>query len=468
MSSSPAYTQPKSHISILVATTLMLFSMFFGAGNLIFPPMLGVQAGTSFWPAILGFLGAGVLLPVMAIIAIALSGNNVRDLASRAGGVFGLVFPILAYLSIGAFYALPRTGAVSFETAITPLTGADGLLASGVFNFIFFGVALLLSWNPSTVVATLGRWLTPALVVLLAVLIGAALFGYDTQDTAPTGGYESNPMATGLVEGYLTMDAIAALAFGIVVIATFRYNGVSEGKPLVRYTILAGVGAGLLLAVIYVGLGVIGTRTADGASYDNGATILTDAAGDLLGGQIGLVIFALIVLLACLTTAVGLITATSEFFTTLAPGVSYKTWAVIFAVTSFGMATMGLNTVLSIAAPVIGFIYPPAIALTIITLIVPIFGRARYMRWTYILGVWTAVVWSLLATLHSLGWGAAAIEPLISWAPMQDASLGWALPTVVATIIGVVIDLATPARTYPRATGIAAEEAPAATEPARA
>lgn len=140
-------TKTQGSTTAIVVTALALFSMFFGAGNLIFPPMIAVQAGDNFWPAILGFLGTGALLPLLAVIAIALSGANVRDLAQRAGTVFGVVFPILAYLSIGAFYALPRTGAVSMETAITPLFGVEGIVASAIFNIIFFGIALALSWR---------------------------------------------------------------------------------------------------------------------------------------------------------------------------------------------------------------------------------------------------------------------------------------------------------------------------------
>ena len=423
----------KSHVSLIVVTSLMLFSMFFGAGNLIFPPQLGVDAGTNFWPAIIGFLGAGVLLPVLGIIAIALSGDSVRDLASRAGRVFGLIFPILAYLSIGAFYALPRTGAVSFEMAVTPLTGWDSMLASGIFNFIFFGVALALSWNPNTISSTLGKYLTPVLVVLLALLIILALVNFDYAAGAPNEVYTDAPMAAGLIEGYLTMDAIAALAFGIVVISSLRYNGVKEGKPLATAAIVAGLGAGVLLGAIYVGLGLIGQVIPDGGSYDNGALILASAANITMGTP-GQVIFAAIVVLACLTTAVGLVTATSEFFNELLPGISYKTWAVIFAFASFAMATAGLDTVLSIAAPVIGFIYPPAIALIFIALIEPIFGRGRF-RWTYLLGVWVAVIWSALTSF--------GVTALVDWAPLQDAGLGWVLPTVVAVVIGLVIDLAT-------------------------
>lgn len=432
----------KNRLTIVVVTSLMLFSMFFGAGNLIFPPVLGVAAGDSFWPAILGFLGAGVVLPVVAIVAIAMSGNSVRDLASRAGWLFGLIFPILAYLSIGAFYALPRTGAVSFETAVTPLTGWDSMLASGIFNLVFFGVALALSWNPNTISSTLGKVLTPVLVLLLLLLITLSMLNFDSIDRAPSEDYASAPLASGLLEGYLTMDAIAALAFGIVVISALRYQGLQEGRELVRGTVIAGIGAGLLLAAIYVGLGIVG-RTLPGAeNHANGASILSEASNLTMGAP-GQIIFAAIVVLACLTTAVGLITATSEFFNSLAPGIRYHVWAAVFAVASFLMATMGLETVLAIAAPVIGFIYPPAITLMIVALLEPVLKHWVSFHWTYRLAIWTAVVWSALTSAVDLGWGADFIAPVIGWAPMQELSLGWVIPTLVAFAAGIGLDAVT-------------------------
>lgn len=435
-------TKQGNSTQAVVVTALALFSMFFGAGNLIFPPILAVQAGDSFWPAILGFLSTGALLPVLAVIAIALSGTNVRDLAQRAGSIFGVVFPVLAYLSIGAFYALPRTGAVSMETAITPLFGVSGLFASGVFNVIFFGIALALSWNPNTIMEKLGKFLTPALVILLIVMIAVSLFRWDVEPSTPSEHYQSGPYPTGLLEGYLTMDSIAALAFSIVVISTLRSKGFPEGKKLVNGTITAGVGAGALLALIYVGLGMIGRVMPDSDQFDNGAGLLAEAS-NLTMGQAGQVIFSLIVLLACLTTAVGLITATAEYFSTEFGG-AYRTWAVIFTIASMVIATQGLDFVMTIAAPVIGFLYPPAIALIFVTLVEPAFKRRLTFRWAFFLPIWVAVVWSAIETFISLDWGADALRPLVTWAPLDSAGLGWVLPVVVAFVIGLVVDLARP------------------------
>ncbi|GAB2511416.1 Branched-chain amino acid transport system 2 carrier protein [Corynebacterium atrinae] len=429
----------KNPLLTITVTALMLFSMFFGAGNLIFPPMLGVEAGTSFTPAIVGFLGTGVLLPILAIVAIAISGNDMRDLASRGGVFFGVVFSVVAYLSIGAFYALPRTGAVSYETAFQPLTGWDSLAASAAFNFCFFGVALLLAWNPSAIVDNLGKFLTPVLLVLLLVLVVIALSKFDGIAGVPSEKYAEAPLAAGLLEGYLTMDSIASLAFGIIVISALKHNSFPNGSALVRGTILAGIGAGVILGIIYVALGYIGQIIPDPSRYVNGAGLLSDAA-NLAMGYPGQIVFGLIVLLACLSTAVGLIAATSEFFSSLMPRVTYKMWAVVFALMSFAMATMGLDTVLAIAAPIIGFIYPPAITLIFITLIEPLARPWVTFHWTFRLAIWVAVVWSALVTFDSLGWGSSIIVPLISWTPLHDVALGWVLPTLLAFVVGVGVD----------------------------
>ncbi|OFT72883.1 branched-chain amino acid transporter [Corynebacterium sp. HMSC05C01] len=428
--------------SAIIVTALALFSMFFGAGNLIFPPMLAVQAGDNFWPALIGFLVTASLLPVLAVIAIALSGSNLRDLAQRAGTAFGVVFPVLAYLSIGAFYALPRTGAVSFETAITPLFGFDSLFASGIFNIVFFGIALALSWNPSTIMEKLGKFLTPALVILLVIMISVAAFRWTAEPVTPQEPYDNGPLTSGLLEGYLTMDSIAALAFSIVVISTLRGHGFKEGTPLVSGTIAAGVGAGIMLALVYVGLGVVGRVMPGASNFDNGAGLLAEASNLTMGGA-GQAVFSAIVLLACLTTAVGLITATAEYFSEQFPG-SYHVWAVIFAVASMIMATQGLDFVMAIAAPVIGFLYPPAITLIALTLIEPAFRARTRFSWAFFLPLWVAVVWSAIETFISLEWAADALRPIVQWAPLAAEGLGWVVPVVVAFIIGLIVDFAKP------------------------
>lgn len=441
----------------IVIASLMLFSMFFGAGNLIFPPMVGVSAGTNFWPAVLGFLAAGVLLPVLAIVAVAISGRSVRDLSSNGGVLFGLVFSVMAYLAIGAFYALPRTGAVSMETAITPLLGWEGTMANGIFNIVFFLIALFLAWRPNTIIDTLGKFLTPALVGLLIILIALASISNGRDPQVPTEDYASSPMVTGLFEGYNTMDAIAGLAFSIVIVGSLRSKGFKTKKSLVNGTITAALVAGALLAAIYLGLAWVGQTIPNGQSYESEAPLLADAA-NLTMGTIGQAVFSAIVILACMTTAVGLITSTSAFFEMLIPKVKYHVWACLFTALSILFAFQGLDTVLSIAVPFITFLYPPAISLIALTLIQPMVKKSVVFYWTYRLALWISVLWSALSVIATQGWGTEALDPLLSLAPGQSVDLGWIVPTAIAAVIGLVIDIATKAGEKHAAANPPAEE----------
>lgn len=442
MTNAPTGT-PKAGTMTIVIAALMLFSMFFGAGNLIFPPMVGVNSGTNFWPAILGFLAAGVVLPVLAVIAVSISGRSVRDIGNHGGKIFGIVFSIIAYLSIGAFYALPRTGAVSMETAITPLTGWEGPFANAAFNATFFLIALAVSWKPNSIIDTLGKFLTPALVFLLAVLIILGTFGKDRMPGTPTEAYDGAAFVTGLFEGYNTMDAIAGLAFSIVIVTSMQAKGFKPGKQAVSATIIATTIAGALLAVIYLGLGYMGQTMPNAASYESGANLLADAAHMTMGST-GQIVFSLIVLLACMTTAVGLITSTSEFFAELAPKTNYHMWAVIFTALSILLAIQGLDTVLAIAVPFIIFLYPPAIALIFLTLLQPLVKGAVTFFWGYRLALWMSVLWSAISVISDLGW--LPLGDILALSPGQAVGVGWVLPTLIAFAVGVVIDFATKSR----------------------
>ncbi len=431
----------RSSSAVLIATSLTLFSMFFGAGNLIFPPIMGASAGTNVAPAMIGFLIGGVALPVISIITIALSGTDMRDLVNRAGKSFGLVFSVMVYLSIGAFYALPRTGAVSFSTAVAPIIGTKSLTASILFSLVFFGVAFYLCWNPGTIIDSLGKVLTPILLGLLVLLVFLCLASLPASHDAPTGEYSATPLAAGLLEGYMTMDSIAALAFGIIVVTSLGHTGGGIGAKVVRRTSTAAIIAGSLLAVVYVGLGLIGHVIPNAQSYGDGATLLADAAQMTMGWP-GQIVFGLIVLTACMTTAVGLIAATSEFFHRLLPAISYRTWMIVFTIISFALASAGLDSVLAIAVPIITFLYPIAITVVFITIATHPLRLTTPALWTFRLGSWMAAAWSAATTLAHVGVATEGISSVLIWSPLQANQLGWILPTLIAALIGACIDVA--------------------------
>ncbi|WP_175954044.1 branched-chain amino acid transport system II carrier protein [Schaalia sp. Marseille-Q2122] len=431
----------RSRTSIVVlSTALMLFSMFFGAGNLIFPPMIGAYAGEAFTPAMVGFLLGGVALPIVAIVAIAFSGSDLSDLSRRAGRVFGALFPVLVYLSIGAFFGLPRMGAVAYSTSFVPLASYDSLNSAVLFSGVFFTVAGVLAWNPRTIIQSLGKVLTPTLLLFLAILILRSVMVLDGAPAPAQDTYATQPIAAGLLSGYLTMDSVAALAFGIIVVNTLRGNGAVRRRHLIPQTVTAAFIAGGFLSVVYVGLGLIGRSIPNAAQYTDGAALLADAAAQSLGST-GAFVFSMTVLAACLTTAVGLLAACSEFFHRLVPAVRYHVWLVGFAVIAFSFSIHGLPTLLAIAGPLIGFLYPIAITLMSVALIGAVVNRWTRLPVTFRLAVGVAVVWSAATTLAELGVGTAVLTPILSAVPLHDIHLGWVVPVALAAVCGLLVDL---------------------------
>lgn len=423
----------------VVAVGLMLFSMFFGAGNLIFPPMLGVESGEHFTPAMIGFLLTGVLMPVLTVIAIAISGTGVRDLASRAGAVFGLIFSIVAYLSIGALYAVPRAAAIGYELGIEStfdLTGGWWRLAG---TFAFFLVCYLLTLWPGKVVDTLGKALTPVLLILLAVLAVVGLQKLHDPSIPATEAYSSNPLVNGISQGYFTMDSIGALAFALIVVSSFSQKGETDHKRIVKLSGIAAFTAGFFLMMVYLGLGLVGARMPDKETYSDGAAILSSAA-HLTMGETGEIVFSLIVLLACITTVVGLTAATSTFFHELVPAISYRWWATILTLVGLAIANLGLEKILSVSGPVIGLIYPPAIVLITLSY-VHLLCRQHKLVFSYRIGVAVAFVFSFIDFLAALNVPVEPLQNALSWVPLMDAGMGWLLPTIVFTAIGLAIDL---------------------------
>ena len=437
--SSASTSKPKTPVATVLAVGLMLFSMFFGAGNLIFPPMLGVESGDSFVPAMAGFLLTGVLFPVITVIAVAISGSGVRDLASRAGAVFGVVFSVVTYLSIGSFYAMPRAAAIGYELGIESTFGLSGGWWRLVCTTVFFGIAFAIVMFPGQVADALGKVLTPILLILLSVLTFVAIRSLDNPPAPTAEKYQSNPLVAGILEGYFTMDSIAALAFAIIVVSSFGSQGLTRHRHVVKMTAISASVAGIFLLAVYVALGVMGTLMPDKSSYADGAAILSTASKMTLGTT-GDMVFSGVVLLACLTTAVGLIAASASFFNELLPGISYRTWAVIFTLIGLGVSNLGLERILGFSGPVIGLIYPAAIALIAVSL-VHLFVRNHHIPLTYRTAVTVALVFSTIDLLVNSGVLPESTADSLAWIPLFADGLGWLVPTLIAAAIAFAIDM---------------------------
>lgn len=418
---------------------LMLFSMFFGAGNLIFPPFLGMGAGTSFWPAIIGFILTGVGLPLIVLIAIARVKDGANTLGSRVHPWFGVIFTIVVYLSIGPFFGIPRNANVAFEMGFKPFLGSTSLSQSLLlfgFTLVFFLLVYLLSLNPTKVVDYMGRIITPVLLVSIVVLCVTGFVKLDQPLKAPTENYHSASLFKGFIDGYSTMDALAALAFGIVILTTLKQKGVQDKKKLTGYTIKAGFVAGTALALVYVAIGFLGAKMAGYGTFDNGTAILSKASIILLGNA-GKVLLGVIFTLACFTTCVGLTIACGQYFSKIAPRVSYKVVVTLTTLVSFLIANLGLNEIISVSVPFLVMAYPLTIVLIALAFFHRLFGGSRKV---YAGSMLLTGIVSLNDGLQMFGLNVSFVNSLMGHLPLASVGLGWVIPAIAGGVVGFIVE----------------------------
>ncbi|GIN19589.1 MAG TPA: branched-chain amino acid transport system II carrier protein [Bacillus bacterium] len=426
---------------------VMLFALFFGAGNLIFPASLGQNAGTNLWPAVIGFLITGTGLPFLGILAMGFSGSrNLQELASRVHPVYAVIFTSLLYLTIGPFFATPRTGAVAYDIGIAPFVG-DDFAKTGLFIFtlVFFGITVWLSLNPSKIVDRVGKILSPGIIVLLAVLLITVIVKPMGSFEAPLDAYSSGAFMKGFTEGYNTMDALASLVFGIIVINAIRGMGITSKKAILSATMKSGIVATIFLSIIYVGIAYLGaTSTEKFGLFDTGGPVLSSASSYYFG-TFGAVMLAAIIILACLTTSIGLITACGEYFNTLFPKISYKVFVLFFSLLSFTIANFGLANIINYSIPVLMFLYPLAIVLMLLTFLSPLFNHARLVYVSVIAVTFLVSIVDGLKTFCDLfeityfGWLSPVIDFYKNNLPMYAEGLGWLAPVLVVLIVTGII-----------------------------
>ncbi|WP_174614997.1 branched-chain amino acid transport system II carrier protein [Virgibacillus ihumii] len=409
----------------------MLFALFFGAGNLIYPPTLGMEAGTSYWAAIAGFVITGVGLPILAVTAISYVNNDARELADKVHPLFGLIFTSAVYLAIGPFFGVPRAATVAYEMSMEPFMSGTSSLMLFIFTTVFFILVFIVSLNPSKMVDRIGQYLTPILLLSIIGLIVGGFFLLDNPLTEPSEKYTSAPFFTGFVEGYLTMDAIAALAFGIIVVNAFKDRGIQSKQELVKSTLKAGAITGIGLITVYSSIGWIGAKMAGTGNFANGGEILSGAA-DVMFGTFGALLLGVIVSLACFTTCVGLIVACGQFFAKISP-LSYKWVITLVTVVSYLIANQGLNTIIKVSVPVLVFIYPIAIVLILLTFMQRLFGGARSVFRGAIL--FTAII-SFYDGLTAFGLKMPAVTDTLEYLPFFSIGLGWIIPALIGGLIG--------------------------------
>lgn len=425
----------------------MLFGLFFGAGNLIFPIHMGQEAGNNLFLANLGFLITGIGLPFLGIIAIGVSRcNGLFELAASVNRRYAIIFTVLLYLVIGPFFALPRLATTSYEIGLSPFIPENlNTLLLFFFSILFFGIAWFLSRKPSKLLDYVGKFLNPLFLGLLGILLIFAFIDpmgeVTTANVSPN--YQSHAFITGFTNGYNTLDALASLAFGIIIVTTIKNMGVEKTSTIAKDTILSGSISIIVMGIIYSLLAYVGAMSVGQFPVsENGGIALAQIAHHYLG-NIGSILLAIIVILACLKTAIGLISAFSETFTKLFPKRSYAFFIALSSILPAIFANVGLTKIISFSLPVLMFIYPLAITLILLSIIGPLFQHQPivYQMTTYF--TLAAAILDGFSASPAFIKNTDFIHYILTMAhnylPFFEIGLGWVLLATIGFLLGLVL-----------------------------
>ncbi|PTF13780.1 branched-chain amino acid transport system II carrier protein [Staphylococcus devriesei] len=425
----------------------MLFGLFFGAGNLIFPIHLGQTAGSNVLLANLGFLITAIGLPFLGIIAIGVSKTNgIFEISSRVSKIYAYLFTIALYLVIGPFFALPRLTTTSYEIAFSPfISPGTGKVILPIFSILFFLVAWFFSKRPSKILDYIGKFLNPVFLVLLGIVVLLAFIRPmgDIGNAPVSPDYSNSVLLKGFIDGYNTLDALASLAFGVIIVTTIKKLGITRPNDIAKETFKSGTISIVGMGIIYTLLAVMGTMSLGHFKVsENGGIALAQIAQHYLGDY-GIIILSLIIIVACLKTAIGLITAFSETFTELFPKMNYLWLATGASVLACIFANVGLTKIIMYSTPVLMFIYPLAITLILLTLASPLFNHSTIVyRFTTFFTVFAAFFDGVKASPESFaktGFAQSLVGFAEKYLPFYTIGMGWIVPAIIGFVIGFIV-----------------------------
>ena len=422
-------------------TGLLLFGIFFGAGNLIFPPTLGAQSGEQFLPAIAGFVFSGVGIAVLTLIIGTLNPKGyIYEISKKISPLFATIYLAALYLSIGPFFAIPRTATTSYAVGISPLL-AEAYKGLGliVFTLIYFVAAYLIALNPSKILDRIGRILTPvfAFLIIILVILGAFKYGANAPQTA-TEAYQISAFGAGFLEGYNTLDALASVAFSVIAVQTLKQLGFSSKKEYISTIWVVGIVVAIGFSALYIGLGFLGNHFPMTEEAMKGGTpgvyILSQATQEIFGSTAQLFLAAMVTV-TCFTTTVGLIVSTAEFFNGRFPQISYKVYATVFTLIGFAIANLGLDAIIKYSVPVLVILYPITITIVMIVIVnkfVPLSKPGMQLTMSLVTAI---AVTSVLASSFEI----TTLTNLINSLPFANASLPWLVPAIMGILLSLVL-----------------------------
>lgn len=406
-------------------TGFALFAMLFGAGNLIFPPMLGYETNSTWLIAIIAFVITGVGFPFLGIISVSIVGNNMDDFANRVSPIFSKIFAIISILTIGPMLAIPRTGATAYEITFL-YNGLDSPIYKYAYLILYFAIVILFSLRASKVIDRVGKILTPILLILLILIIIKGIFATDlyiNSDTYP------HAFKRGFLEGYQTMDTIASIAYAGIILKSIKNGRNLDRKQEFSFLIKAGLVAIGSLAIIYIGFAFIGAKMHSVLVTEDKIELLVKMTSHLLG-KYGTIILAVCVAGACLTTAIGLVATVGEYFSNITK-VKYETIVILTVFSSFLLSILGVESIIKIAVPILVLIYPVIISLIILNIFHKYIVNDNIYKGVVL---FTGIV-GLIEALQVLNLKNDTITSIYEILPFSDFGLTWLLPGILGFII---------------------------------
>ena len=423
-------------------TGLLLFGIFFGAGNLIFPPSLGALSGEQFLPAIAGFVFSGVGIAVLTLIIGTLNPKGyIHEISKKISPWFATLYLAVLYLSIGPFFAIPRTATTAYEVGISPLLSeANKGLGLIIFTVLYFAAAYLISLNPSKILDRIGRVLTPVFALLIVILVVLGAFKYGgTSPQAASAAYQASAFGTGFLEGYNTLDALASVAFSVVVVQTLKQLGFRNKREYVSTVWLVSLVVALGFSLLYIGLAYLGNHfpvpaEVMASDVNKGVYILSQATQAIFGAN-AQIFLAVMVTMTCFTTTAGLIVAVSEFFRERFPQLGYKTYATLFTLVGFGIANLGLGAIIQYSIPVLLVLYPVTIVIVLLIIVNKFIALSKIGMQLTIALVTAISLAGVIAEQCQLTW----LTDLIHHLPFASYSLYWLTPALVGIGLSLVL-----------------------------
>jgi branched-chain amino acid:cation transporter, LIVCS family len=418
----------------IVALGFMTFALFIGAGNIIFPPIVAQQAGEHVWLAAFGFLITAVGLPVITIIALSRVNGSIQILSSPLGKAASILLTVVCYLAVGPLFATPRTATVSYEIGFSAYFG-DSSNTLMIYSIIYFALVTVVSLYPNKILDTVGYFLSP-LKILGLFILGVSAFFIPAGIIPPAvGNYVASPVSEGIVNGYLTMDTLGALVFGIVIVKAITSRGVTDSKLITKYAVIASIISGIGLTLVYISLFKLGMTSHDIAPNATNGAVILHAYVQHAFGDMGAYFLSAMIFIACMVTAIGLTCACAEYFSELTK-IPYKVFVFILVGFSLVISNLGLTKLIAVSVPVLSAIYPPAIAVILLSFCGKFFNNpARIIA--PVTGV--AFLFGIVDGIKVAGFS-EQLPAFLQNLPLNEQNLAWLIPSVIVLIIAFVID----------------------------